>query len=315
MMKHNAGCCHSNWQVNNSLCIGHTLSSLLPWQLSEALQPQGQNHYIDNVWDIWDDLILNKELTNCTSSKKIYILAKGSCHVHLFKVFITNASVDFTKKGATKIKLITSLVVPSWNIKRQRQDFLTRSSSSKLRSTIVTLCTLICVLYWNYLQVVCLKLYQHWREEVFIILSLATTVYSPTHSPCSLSIVILPWPKASFSPFVITQIIVAIKMRLKCSAVCVFPWPNAFSLKKKKTHWFMNCNIYHKTWVLACLQQHDSSLGCVGTAPQRHANMSGKPEGEDLKMERSTWSKKQRGAKVHCVHFYLITVEKVEEKW
>lgn len=32
--------------------------------------------------------------------------------------------------------------------------------------------------------------------------------------------------------------------------------------------------------------------------------MSGKPEGEDFKMERGARSKKQRGAKVHCAFLF-----------
>lgn len=61
-------------------------------------------------------------------------------------------------------------------------------------------------------------------------------------------------------------------------------------------------------WVIAHLQRHDSPVGCAETAPQRHTNMSGEPRGEDCRMGRSAWSKKQRRAKVHSAHFYLITV-------
>lgn len=63
-----------------------------------------------------------------------------------------------------------------------------------------------------------------------------------------------------------------------------------------------------ENWVIAHLQRHDSPVGCAETVPQRHTNMSGKPEGEDCRMWRSAWSKKQRRAKVHSVHFYLIMV-------
>lgn len=87
--------------------------------------------------------------------------------------------------------------------------------------------------------------------------------------------------------------------------------PHAFSLRKTLIYVLQYLS---SNWALACLQQHDSSVGSVGTAPLRHANMSGKPEGEDFGMERRTWSKKRRGAKVHSLHFYLITGEKVEEK-
>lgn len=88
--------------------------------------------------------------------------------------------------------------------------------------------------------------------------------------------------------------------------LCVLLCPKLSCLGK---YWFMNCNIYHNTALLHACSNMIHSLGSYGTAQQRSANMSGKPEGEYFGTERRTWSKKPSGAKVHPVHFCLIAVE------
>lgn len=78
----------------------------------------------------------------------------------------------------------------------------------------------------------------------------------------------------------------------------------------------MNCNIYHKT-ALACSQRHYSSGVSVGTAPKRHANMSGKLEGEDLGSEERNMIQEMEGIKSSLYIFsyceFDFSVEKVEK--
>lgn len=72
-----------------------------------------------------------------------------------------------------------------------------------------------------------------------------------------------------------------------------------------RRNWFMNCNIYHKT-ALACSQRHYSSGVSVGTAPKRHANMSGKLEGEDLGLER--WNMIQEMEGIKSSTFFILRI-------